>query len=171
MGCKQLLAGKEHTMVTHLFPLNFNDPFFKTSVGFDRLFDQLQSVHRLEPHNQSYPPYNIIKTGDDTFTIELAVAGFTREELDVEVKENVITIRGEKKESAEEESFVHKGIGTRKFQRAFTLADYVEVVEGDIINGILVLKLERKIPEAMKPRKIELGNLTSNEEKELLVEA
>ena len=111
-----MLAGKEHTMVTHLFPLNFNDPFFKTSVGFDRLFDQLQSVHRLEPHNQSYPPYNIIKTGDDTFTIELAVAGFTREELDVESKKMLSQSVVRKKKVRKKNPLYIKGSGLASFK-------------------------------------------------------
>lgn len=154
-----------------LFSFDFNDPFFKHSVGFDRLFHQLDTVNRNHQLESTYPPYNIINTGDETFSIELAVAGFSKEEIDVEVKQNVITVRGEKNETEEKETFVHKGIGTRKFQRAFTLADYVEVVEGDLVNGILVLKFERKVPEAMKPRKIELGlKEQSPKEKELLTE-
>tara|TARA_R100000988_G_scaffold59248_1_gene29653 strand:+ start:48 stop:533 length:486 start_codon:yes stop_codon:yes gene_type:complete len=152
-----------------LFSFDLNDPFFKHSVGFDRLFNQLDVINNAHHLESTYPPYNIIKTGDETFSIELAVAGFTKEEIDVEVKQNVITVRGEKKETEEKEAFVHKGIGTRKFQRAFTLADYVEVIEGDIVNGILVLKFERKVPEAMKPRKIELG-LKEQSPKEKLAE-
>ena len=137
-----------------LFSFDLNDPFFKHSVGFDRLFNQLDVINNAHHLESTYPPYNIIKTGEETFSIELAVAGFTKEEIDVEVKQ---------------ETFVHKGIGTRKFQRSFTLADYVEVIEGDIVNGILVLKFERKVPEAMKPRKIELG-LKEQSPKEKLAE-
>ena len=87
-----------------LFSFDLNDPFFKHSVGFDRLFNQLDVINNNHHLESTYPPYNIIKTGDETFSIELAVAGFTKEEIDVEVKQNVITVRGEKKETEEKET-------------------------------------------------------------------
>ncbi len=147
--------------MTFLKPFPFEDsPFFQHTVGFDRVFDQLERVRGdLEGRTQltKYPPYNIVKTSDDEFQIELALAGFSKEDLDVEVKENVLSVKGSKTEEDGKRSFVHKGIGGRSFERHFTLADHVEVVGGDLVDGILVVELKRVIPESELPKKIKLG--------------
>ncbi len=147
--------------MTFLKPFPFEDsPFFQHTVGFDRMFDQLNRVqHDIQGRTQvtKYPPYNIVKTSDDEFQIELALAGFSKEDLDVEVKENSLTVKGSKTEKEDERDFVHKGIGGRSFERHFTLADHVEVIGGDLIDGILVIELKRVIPESELPRKIDLG--------------
>ena len=150
--------------MTFLKPFPFEDsPFFRHTVGFDRMFDQLQRVqHDIDTnhdrmHTTKYPPYNIVKTSDDEFQIELAIAGFSKEDLDVEVKENILTVKGSKTEKEGERDFVHKGIGGRSFERHFTLADHVEVIGGDMIDGILVIELKRVVPESELPKKIKLG--------------
>jgi len=147
--------------MTFLKPFPFEDsPFFQHTIGFDRVFDQLERVRGdLEGRTQltKYPPYNIVKTSDDEFQIELALAGFSKEDLDVEVKENIVSVKGSKTEEDGKRSFVHKGIGGRSFERHFTLADHVEVVGGDLVDGILVVELKRVIPESELPKKIKLG--------------
>ena len=147
--------------MTFLKPFPFEDsPFFQHTVGFDRVFDQLERVRGdLEGRTAltKYPPYNIVKLSDDEFSIEMAIAGFSKDDLDVEIKENVLSVKGSKTEEDGKRSFVHKGIGGRSFERHFTLADHVEVIGGDLIDGILVIELKRVIPESELPRKIDLG--------------
>ena len=158
--------------MTFLKAFPFEDsPFFQHTVGFDRIFDQLETVqHGLERTDRSkYPPYNIVKTSDDTFTIELAVAGFSKENLDVETKENILSVKGTKNEEDGKRTFVHHGLASRSFERHFTLADHVEVVDGDIVNGVLVINLERIIPDVLKPKKVSLDGL-KHKEKTLLNE-
>jgi molecular chaperone IbpA len=159
--------------MTFLKAFPFEDsPFFQHTVGFDRIFDQLETVkHGLERTDRSnYPPYNIVKTGDDTFTIELAVAGFSRENLDVEIKENILSVKGAKEEETAKRVYVHQGLASRTFERHFTLADHVEVVDGDIVDGVLVINLERIVPDILKPKKINLGEKTKKPVKTLLTE-
>tara|TARA_B100000700_G_scaffold330199_1_gene455209 strand:+ start:9325 stop:9810 length:486 start_codon:yes stop_codon:yes gene_type:complete len=145
-------------MVTHSNLHNIFDPFRSTAIGFDSMFETLASVGH-NTSQQGYPPYNIIKHDDDRFSIELAVAGFSKEELDVEVKENKVTITGEKNPTEEEaRDYVHKGIGTRRFQKAFSVAEFVEVEGADLVDGVLVIDFVRLIPEQLKPRKVVLGS-------------
>ena len=152
-------------MVTQSALHNIFDPFRPTAIGFDDMFETLATVGHTT-NAQGYPPYNIIKKDEESFAIEMAVAGFSKRELDVELKDNKITIVGEKNPTEEEtKTYVHKGIGTRKFQKTFSIAEHVVVKGADVINGILVIDLERILPEEMKPRKIKLGS-----EKELLQE-
>jgi len=159
--------------MTFLKPFPFEDsPFFQHTVGFDRVFDQLERVRGdLEGRTAltKYPPYNIVKLSDDEFSIEMAIAGFSKEDLDVEIKENVLSVKGSKTEEDGKRSFVHKGIGGRSFERHFTLADHVEVVDGDLVDGILVINLKRVVPESELPKKIKLGETTKSE-KTLLTE-
>jgi molecular chaperone IbpA len=163
--------------MTFLKAFPFEDsPFFQHTVGFDRIFDQLETVrHNMDTHgNRSggkYPPYNIIRTSDDTFTIELAVAGFSKENLDVEIKENILSVKGSKEEETVKRAYVHQGLASRTFERHFTLADHVEVVDGDIVDGVLVINLERIVPDILKPKKIKLGEKTTKPVKTLLSEA
>ena len=153
--------------MTFLKPFPFEDsPFFQHTVGFDRVFDQLERVRGdLEGRTAltKYPPYNIVKLSDDEFSIEMAIAGFSKEDLDVEIKENILSVKGSKTEEDGKRSFVHKGIGGRSFERHFTLADHVEVVDGDLVDGILVINLKRVVPESELPKKIKLGETTKSE--------
>lgn len=129
----------------------------KFAVGFDNMFDELMRVTSQQT-NTNYPPYNVIKYTDDQFAIELAVAGFGEGEIDVQVENNQLTIKGEQSEDTREGvEFLHRGISARNFVRTFTLADHVEVVDARIANGILTISLERKIPEEKKPKKIAIS--------------
>lgn len=129
-------------------------PFYRNSVGIDTLFDRI--VGQLDHSAQTnYPPYNIVRTGEETFEIEVAVAGFTQGDIDVNVHEGQLVITGEKKEEIVRE-YQHQGISARRFMRTFALADYVEVTGATVANGILIVSLERRVPEAMKPKKIEI---------------
>jgi molecular chaperone IbpA len=129
------------------------DPF--NTVGFDRLFDRLARMHETAQNQSGYPPYNIIKNGEDEYVIELAVAGFTIDELDITFKDQTITVKGTPKK--EEKTYVHKGIASRAFTRTFTLADTIEIVDADLKSGMLYIMLKNIIPENKKERKIAIG--------------
>jgi molecular chaperone IbpA len=132
-------------------------PFYRSTVGFDRLFNLLDSSAGSEA--QTYPPYNIERTGEDAYRITMAVAGFGEADLTVEAKENTLTVKGEKKAEAEkkESEFLYRGIGARAFERRFQLADYVEVKGANLENGLLHVDLVRVVPESKKPRTIAIG--------------
>lgn len=132
-------------------------PLYRSTVGFDRLFNLLDGVTNGEA--QPYPPYNIERTGENAYRVTLAVAGFGEADLDIQAKENVLTVKGEKKESKEESDrdVLYRGIASRAFERRFQLADHVEVTGASLSNGLLHIDLVREIPEAMKPRKISIG--------------
>lgn len=127
---------------------------YRNSIGLDSIFDSLLGT--MEHNQTNYPPYNIVKSDDDNYTIELAIAGFGQGDIDIQVKEGELIIKGEKSED-EESQYLHHGIGTRKFTRTFNLAEYVEVKSADVENGILRIALERNIPEAMKPKSIAIN--------------
>jgi molecular chaperone IbpA len=127
-------------------------PLYRTGVGFDRLAQMLNETNSFEA--PAYPPYNIERTGDDTYRITIAIAGFTPDELNIEVKSNALTVAGQKAERSEQPEFLHQGIAARNFERRFQLADHVEVTGADMENGLLHIDLKREIPEAMKPRTI-----------------
>ena len=129
-------------------------PLFRTTVGFDRLARQLDNAFRAEP--TSYPPYNIEVTGENRYRISLAIAGFARDELEIEVKENILRVAGAKRQSDEARQFLYRGIANRNFERTFQLADYVEVRDARIEDGMLHIELVRELPEAVKPRRIEI---------------
>ena len=138
-------------------------PLFRTSVGYDRLASLLNSAHRLE-QGSSFPPYNIQKAGEDRYRITMAVAGFAESDLNITSEHNKLVVTGEKpeEESTEEKGYLYRGIATRWFERRFNLADHVRVTGARLDNGLLHIELEREIPEAMKPRSIEIqstGNL------------
>ncbi|HMK88714.1 MAG TPA: Hsp20 family protein [Methylocystis sp.] len=133
-------------------------PLFRQTVGFDRLFNTLAQSGGLEAV-PNYPPYNIERTGENSYRVTLAVAGFAREDLFVETRENALTIRGSQQHVTEEPAreFLHQGIAARAFERRFQLADHVVVTGAKLENGLLHVDLAREIPEAQKPRKIEIG--------------
>jgi molecular chaperone IbpA len=131
-------------------------PFYRSTVGFDRLFTMLDQVGSVDGSAPGYPPYNIARTGENDYRISVAVAGFTAADLSIEVKENMLTLSGEKQTSDEEKSedVLYQGIAARNFERSFQLADYVQVKGASLENGLLHIDLAREIPEAMKPRAI-----------------
>jgi molecular chaperone IbpA len=134
-------------------------PFYRSTVGFDRLFNLLDA--NVGGEAQSYPPYNIERTGENAYRITMAVAGFGDADLAIEAKENTLTVKGEKKAEAtekKESDFLYRGIGARAFERRFQLADYVEVKGAQLENGLLHIDLVRVIPDAKKPRSIAIGN-------------
>lgn len=131
-------------------------PLFRTAIGFDRLANALESANRAEAGG--YPPYNIELTGEDKYRISLAVAGFSADELDIEVKENLLTVTGRKGDDIADRQYLHRGIANRGFQRSYQLADYVRVAGADLKDGLLHIDLVREVPEKMKPRRIEIGS-------------
>ena len=133
-------------------------PFRRSTVGFDRLFDMLESSGTGNG-GENYPPFDLIKTGDNDYRIELAVAGFRPEEIDIIAQQNVLIVTGRKKDESEERDsdYVYRGIATRSFERRFALADHIQVRGADLKDGLLSVELVREIPEAMKPKKIEIG--------------
>ena len=129
-------------------------PFFRSTVGFDRLFNLLDSAGR---EDNGYPPYNIEKTGEDSYRITMAVAGFAADELSVVAQENVLTVSGKQKDAeAGKPQFLYRGIAGRGFERRFNLADYVTVAGASVTNGLLHIELKREVPEAVKPRSIRI---------------
>jgi molecular chaperone IbpA len=131
-------------------------PLFRTSVGFDRLASMLNSAHRPEQVG-GYPPYNIESRGENNYRITMAVAGFSESELNISTENNQLTVSGEKtEEEAENGNFLYRGIATRSFERRFNLADHVKVIGAALDNGLLHIELERELPEAIKPKKIEI---------------
>jgi molecular chaperone IbpA len=130
-------------------------PLYRSTIGFDRLFSMLDAFESTP----GYPPYNIERTGENDYRITLAVAGFSEPELSIEVKENTLTIKGEKEAKEERRSeMLYQGIAARAFERTFQLADYVQVKGATLENGLLHVDLVREIPEAKKPRQIAIGN-------------
>ena len=131
-------------------------PFYRNSIGVDKLFDRLMGQIDAGVSTQNYPPYNIVKTGDNTYEIQVAVAGFTQGEVTVNVNEGNLIITGEKldTELPEGHTYEHQGISARRFIRTFTLADYVEVTNAQSQDGILTVSLERRVPEALQPKTI-----------------
>ncbi len=137
-------------------------PLYRSTVGFDRLFSLLDNLGQPDTNTNSYPPYNIERTGEDSYRITMAVAGFSEEDLNIEVKQNALTINAEKSEAnADENEVLFRGIAARSFERRFQLADHVEVREASLVNGLLHIDLVREIPEAMKPRKIDISSKKS----------
>ena len=131
-------------------------PFYRSTIGFDRVFSILDQVGGVEGPAPSYPPYNIARTSENDYRISVAVAGFSDAELAIEAKENTLTIHGEKQTKDEEKTgeLLYQGIAARAFERSFQLADYVQVKGASLENGLLHVDLVREIPEAMKPRAI-----------------
>ena len=130
--------------------------FWRSSIGFDRVLGLLDEVTRLDA-SDTYPPYNIEKTGGDAYRITLAVAGFTPDELSITSEADLLTVSG-KKAHSQDRQYLHQGIAARAFERQFTLADYVKVLGAKLEQGLLTIDLVREVPEVMKPRRIEIAN-------------
>lgn len=132
-------------------------PLYRSTVGFDRLFSMLDTLASPEG-TQSYPPYNIERTGENTYRITMAVAGFGENEIEIEAHRNQLTVKGQKsdEEASDTTEVLYRGIASRAFERRFQLADFVEVAGASLKNGLLHIDLKREIPEQMKPRKIEV---------------
>lgn len=124
-------------------------------VGFDRIFDNFESRFANQINN-NYPPYNIVKTGEHTYSIEIAVAGFSKDEVSVEIDQDQLIVRGQKSQQEADAEYLHRGLAYRDFERRYTLAEHMEVVKAETKNGLLMIEIERKVPEALLPRKIEV---------------
>ncbi|XAZ26166.1 Hsp20 family protein (plasmid) [Sinorhizobium sp. B11] len=129
-------------------------PLFRSTVGFDRVFNLLENAQRARSISD-WPPYDIVKTGDDSYRISIAVAGFAEGELDITFQSNLLTVTGKKQETANDD-YLHRGIVGRPFEHRFELADHVRVNSADLQNGLLSIDLVREIPEALKPRRIDI---------------
>ena len=138
---------------------NFDlSPLYRATVGFDQLAEMMDRVLEKDVSRETYPPYNIEKTGDDAWRITVAVAGFTDEELGVEVKENALVISARKAADETGRKYLHRGIATRAFERRFQLAEHVKVTGAVHETGLLHVDLVREVPEALKPRRIEIAS-------------
>ena len=135
-------------------------PYRRSTVGFDRLFDLLESQARSQS-GDNYPPFNIARSGEDNYRITLAVAGFRPQDIDITAQQNLLTVQGKKREEVDDGSeLLHVGIANRGFERRFELADFVRVERADLADGLLIIDLVREVPEAMKPKKIAVGSTT-----------
>jgi molecular chaperone IbpA len=141
-------------------------PYRRSTVGFDRLFDMMENSG-LGNGGENYPPFDLIRTGENDYRIELAVAGFKSDEIDITAQQNVLVVSGNRKEESGEKgsNYVYRGIANRSFERRFALADHIQVKGADLKDGLLSIELIREIPEAMKPRKIDIGSSSSKTEK------
>lgn len=135
-------------------------PYRRSTVGFDRLFELLESQSRGNV-GENYPPFNIERRGEDAYRITLAVAGFRSDDLDITAQQNLLTVVGKKRDEQAEGELLHVGIANRGFERRFELADYVRVANADLADGLLIIDLVREVPEAMKPKKIAVGTQKS----------
>jgi molecular chaperone IbpA len=147
-------------------------PLYRSTIGFDRLFSMLDNMGAPDAA-PAYPPYNIERTGENTYRISMAVAGFGEDDLSIESKEHTLTVKGEKKDEGEKEGteVLFRGIASRAFERRFQLADHVEIRSANLENGLLHIDLVREIPEAMKPRQIQIGKTSGKEKKVKQIEA
>jgi molecular chaperone IbpA len=134
-------------------------PLYRSSIGFDRIFGTLEAASRLDPAG-NWPPYDIVKTGDDDYRIAMAVAGFSQDELTITHEPNLLMVSGQKA-GQDNGQYLHHGIAERAFQRRFELADHVKVVAANLENGLLTIDLKRQLPEEMKPRRIEIATGTA----------
>ena len=142
---------------------NFDfSPLYRSAIGFDRMANILDSLNRAEQNQPSYPPYNIELTGEDRYRITMAVAGFDRNEINIEVNQNNLTVSANKATEEQARTYLHQGIAARSFERRFQLADHVQVQSAAYENGLLHIDLQRIIPEAMKPRSIPIGSATAS---------
>ena len=142
-------------------------PLYRASIGFDQIADMMDRVLSADVAQPTYPPYNIEKTAEDAYRISVAVAGFTGDELSVEVREGALVVAARKAADTSERSYLHRGIAKRAFERKFQLADHVRVTGATHENGMLHIELEREVPEALKPRRIEIARAGA-EEKDVL---
>ena len=141
-------------------------------LGFDHIFDQLDNIHQHA--KDTYPPHNVVKDDEMKYTLEIAVAGFKQEHIDIEVKDHILTISGNRPQRREQNMYVHKGISARNWKKSFRLSEYTEVSGADLVDGILTVKLEVVLPEEKLPRKITIGSYeetNDNTSAELLTES
>jgi len=149
---------------------NFDlSPLYRSTVGFDRVFGMLDSLGNFDGTTPAYPPYNIERTGENAYRVTLAVAGFSENDIAIEVKEGTLTVSGEKREAndGEGKEVLYRGIAARSFERRFQLADHVEVRGATLEHGLLHVDLVREIPEAMKPRSIPINAASKKVEKQV----
>lgn len=142
-------------------------PLFRSTIGFDRLFRLVDAATHVDSASHGYPPYNIEKTGEDAYRLTMAVAGFSPSELDVTVRENMLLVTGKAKKEEEKNGsggYLHRGIARRAFERRFSLADHMKVTGAKLDNGMLHVDLVHEVPEAAKPRKIEIGTSVEPEQ-------
>ena len=145
-------------------------PLYRNSVGFDRMASLLDNALRTDSSSQGYPPYNIEVLEENRYAISLAVAGFTQNDLDINIEKGVLTVRG-KKDDDGDKNYLHRGIANRAFERKFNLADYIEVTNADLDNGLLTISLLKEIPEAMKPKSIEINQAGKSKTEDRIVRA
>jgi len=141
-------------------------------LGFDHIFDQLENIHLHS--KDTYPPHNVVKEEEMQYTLEMAVAGFKQEHIDIEVKDHILTVSGNRPQRREPSSYVHKGISARNWKKSFRLSEYTEVTGADLVDGILTVQLEVVLPEEKLPRKITIGTYegkNDNTSSELLTES
>jgi molecular chaperone IbpA len=147
-------------------------PLYNNTLGFDRFFNEVERLLESDVKpTTSFPPHNILKLDDSHYVVELAIAGFSKDEIDITVKDSVLTIKGEKEEKTPDAQYLHRGIGTRSFTKTLTIADTIEVKGAEFKDGILRIGLENIIPEHKKPRKIEIGTELKEFKPQLLQEA
>lgn len=137
-------------------------------IGFDHIFADLERIHNQA--KDTYPPHNVVKVDDLKFTVEIAVAGFGQDHIDIEVKDHVLTINGDRPQRRDQDMYVHKGISARKFKKSFRLSEYTEVIGADLLDGILTVDLEVVLPKEKQPRKISIGKNEENSNAEFLTE-
>ena len=135
-------------------------PLYQSTLGFDKFFDDVEKLLTMDIQKSAsnFPPHNILKLDDTRYIVELAIAGFSKDEIDISVNAGVLTVKGEKEDKENEVQYLHKGIGTRSFTKTITVADTIEVKGAEFKDGILRIGLENVVPEHKKPRKIEIGN-------------
>jgi molecular chaperone IbpA len=143
-------------------------PFYRFGVGFDRLFDMLENVERL--NGGAWPNYDIARSGEDAYRISMAVPGFQMDDLEVTQQPNLLVVTGNAKADPKAD-YLHRGIDNRSFTRRFELADYVEVSSANLADGILTIELKRELPEAMKPRKIDIGAVSGSDQQKQIAHA
>ncbi len=131
-------------------------PYRRSAIGFDRLFDMLEATARQSTQD-NYPPFNLERVADDRYRITLAVAGFSRDEITITAQQNLLQVQGKKDARQDNAAFLHVGIANRNFERKFELADFVRVDSADLADGLLTISLVREVPEAMKPKTIQIG--------------
>lgn len=136
-------------------------PLYRSSVGYDRFGSLLDAAFQTEKTSTGYPPYNIEVVEENNYTITIAVAGFKQDELDLQVENGVLTVRGKREASDDAKNFLHQGIATRSFERKFNLADHIEVVNADLADGLLNIALVKEVPEAMKPKSIAINGASA----------
>ena len=135
-------------------------------IGFDPILNELERIHSAGRSQDNYPPHNVVKVDDENFVIELAVAGFSEEDISVEVQDGILLVKGQKDD--EDREFAHKGISSRKFEKSFRLSEFVVIDGADLVNGILVVNARVEVPEERRPRKIEIGSAGASKKKEFI---